>query len=183
LTRSFAAYWAARWRACLPPPADAELRAERLRFDLERLELLSAALAATDAQSKRLLAETEGQVLTTLPGVKVVRAAACAGQLPVGERLPARAHLAPGAARAPRRADGDRLGPVAALARLPVARTRVRGARLRAHPGAGRARSSRLPALSRPASDATALRRGALLSGPVTRAVTAKTAMPHDGVT
>jgi transposase len=101
LTRAFAEYWAARWRACLPPPADAELRVERLRFDLERLDLVTAALAATDAQSERLLAGTEGQVLTTLPGVKVVRAAAFAchslpiERFPSAERLYSATGLAP----------------------------------------------------------------------------------------
>jgi len=78
LTRRNAAFWAARWRACLPPPADAELRAERLCFDLERLRGLLAALARVDAQSATLLAQTDGQVLTSLPGVKAVRAAAFA---------------------------------------------------------------------------------------------------------
>jgi transposase len=101
LTRASAEYWAARWRACLPPPADAELRVERLRFDLERLELLTAALAATDAQSERLLAETAGQALTTLPGVKVARAAAFAchslpiERFPTAERLYSATGLAP----------------------------------------------------------------------------------------
>jgi transposase len=101
LTRAVAEYWAARWRACLPAPADAVLRLERLRFDLARLELLTAALAATDAQNERLLAETEGQVLTTLPGVKVTRAAAFAchslpiERFPSAERLYSATGLAP----------------------------------------------------------------------------------------
>jgi transposase len=77
------------------------LRLERLRFDLARLELLTAALAATDAQNERLLAETEGQVLTTLPGVKVTRAAAFAchslpiERFPSAERLYSATGLAP----------------------------------------------------------------------------------------
>jgi transposase len=88
-----ARYWAARWRACLPPPADASLRAERLRLDLERLDALLVALAAVDEQLAALLAETEGQVLTSLPGVKVVRAAAFAAHsLPI-ERFPSAEHL------------------------------------------------------------------------------------------
>lgn len=93
LTRRNAAYWAGRWRACLAPPADADLRAQRLRFDLERLDLLLAALTAADAQLAALLAETGGQVLTSLPGVSVVRAAAFAAHsLPI-ERFPTAAHL------------------------------------------------------------------------------------------
>ena len=63
LGRSSAAYWAQRWRRCLPPPSDAELRAERLRLDLERLQALRGALAAVDAQTAVLLAQTGGQVL------------------------------------------------------------------------------------------------------------------------
>ncbi len=75
LGRAYAEYWVQRWRACLPPPADAELRAERLRLDLTRLEALVGALATVDAQTAGLLAKTPGQVLTSLPGVAVVRAA------------------------------------------------------------------------------------------------------------
>jgi transposase len=84
LTRRNAEYWAGRWRACLGPPADADLRAARLSFDLERLDALLVALAATDTQLAALLAETEGQVLTSLPGVAVIRAAAFAAHsLPI----------------------------------------------------------------------------------------------------
>lgn len=73
---------------CLAPPADADLRAQRLRFDLERLDALLAALAATATQLGTLLAETDGQVLTSVPGVAVVRAAAFAAHsLPI-ERFP-----------------------------------------------------------------------------------------------
>lgn len=93
LSRRNAAYWAARWRACLPPPRDAELRAKRLGFDLERLRALSRALAEGECQTASLLAETEGQILTTLPGVAVVRAAAFAAHsLPI-ERFPSAEHL------------------------------------------------------------------------------------------
>jgi hypothetical protein len=91
--------------------------------------------------------------------------------------------LPSGTGRAPRRADGDRLGPLAKCARLPRARTRIPRARLRAAAGAGRPRASRVPALPRPPSQPRALRRGALSSGPQARAVTANSAMPHDGVT
>ena len=93
LSRSNAEYWAGRWRACLPPPADADLRAQRLGFDLDRLDTLLRALANTDQQQALLLAQSEGQVLTSLPGVAVVRAAAFAAHsLPI-ERFPTAEHL------------------------------------------------------------------------------------------
>jgi len=93
LTRANAEYWAQRWRGCLPPPADAELRAERLRLDLERLDALTRALATVDGHTAILLAATQGQVLTSLPGVAVVRAAAFAcHSLPI-ERFPTAEHL------------------------------------------------------------------------------------------
>lgn len=93
LTRSNAEYWAGRWRACLAPPVDAELRAQRLRLDLERLDALLAALAATETQLAALLAETDGQVLTSMPGVAIVRAAAFAAHsLPI-ERFPSAEQL------------------------------------------------------------------------------------------
>jgi transposase len=88
LSRSSAAYWAERWSRCLPPPTDADLRAERLTLDLERLQALLRALAAVDAQTATLLAQTDGQVLTTLPGVAAIRAAGFAAHsLPI-ERYP-----------------------------------------------------------------------------------------------
>ena len=93
LRRATAAYWTQRWRSCLPPPADGELRAERLGLDVQRLHGLLAALAAVEAQIVLLLADTDGQVLTTLPGVQVVRAAAFAcHSLPI-ERFPSPEHL------------------------------------------------------------------------------------------
>lgn len=101
LTRANAEYWVKRWRACLPPPADAELRAHRLELDLSRLDLLLAAIAAADEQLTGLLARTEGQVLSTLPGVAAVRAAAFAvhslpiQRFPTAERLYSATGLAP----------------------------------------------------------------------------------------
>jgi transposase len=93
LSRNSAVYWAQRWRRCLPPPSDAKLRAERLALDLERLQLLLHALATADAQAAGLLAQTEGQVLTSLPGVAIVRAAGFAAHsLPI-ERYPSPEHL------------------------------------------------------------------------------------------
>jgi transposase len=88
LTDATAAFWAARWTACLPPPPDAELRAARLARDLERFESLREDVAFVEQQIARLLAPSRGQVLTTLPGVATVRAAAFAAHtLPV-ERFP-----------------------------------------------------------------------------------------------
>jgi transposase len=93
LTDATAAFWAGRWRACLPPPADAELRAQRLARELERFEALRADIAFVDGQIEQLLAESAGQVLTTLPGVATVRAAAFAAHtLPV-ERFATPEHL------------------------------------------------------------------------------------------
>jgi transposase len=69
LTKATARFWVERWRQLLPAPDDAELRAERL------------------------LAATDGQILTTLPGVAAVRAAAFAAHsLPIA-RFPTPEHL------------------------------------------------------------------------------------------
>jgi transposase len=101
LARTNAEYWQQRWRACLAPPADAELRAQRLGLDVERLDALLAALANADGQLAALLALTQGQVLTSLPGVAVVRAAAFAAhslpieRFPTAERLYSATGLAP----------------------------------------------------------------------------------------
>lgn len=101
LTRSNAEYWRSRWRGCLAPPADADLRAQRLGFDLERLDVLLGALAHADGQQTSLLAQTQGEVLTSLPGVGVVRAAAFAAhslpieRFPTSERLYSATGLAP----------------------------------------------------------------------------------------
>lgn len=93
LTQASAAFWAARWRACLPPPADAQLRAERLGRDLDRWHALRADITHLETQIATLLAATPGQILTSLPGVAVVRAAAFAAHsLPV-ERFPTAEHL------------------------------------------------------------------------------------------
>lgn len=84
LTDATATFWAARWKACLSPPADAELRAARLARDLVRFEALRADIAFVDEQIALLLAASPGQILTTLPGVAIVRAAAFAAHtLPV----------------------------------------------------------------------------------------------------
>jgi transposase len=93
LTSTTARFWVDRWRRLLAPPADAELRAQRLGRDLTRHQGLQVDIAAVEDQLARLLAATAGQVLTTLPGVAVVRAAAFAARsLPIG-RFPTADHL------------------------------------------------------------------------------------------
>jgi transposase len=88
-----AEFWAQRWRDCLPPPADAERRAERLRRDLARYQALQADIVTLEADLEPLLATTHGQVLTTLPGVAVVRASEFAAHsLPIS-RFPDAEHL------------------------------------------------------------------------------------------
>jgi transposase len=96
-----AAFWSQRWGGCLAPPADAELRAERLERDVKRWCTLEEDLDAVDAQIAGLLSETPGQVLTTLPGVAATRAAAFAAhalpvsRFPDAERLYSYTGLAP----------------------------------------------------------------------------------------
>jgi transposase len=93
LTRADAAFWAERWRGCLAPPADAGLRAERMKRDIRRWRALAADVDAVEAQIERLLRGSAGEVLTTLPGVKEIRAAAFAVHaLPI-ERFPTAEHL------------------------------------------------------------------------------------------
>jgi len=93
LSDATAAFWAERWRDCLAPPADAELRAARLARDLERFRALREDIAFVDGQLEQLLADSAGQILTSLPGVWTVRAAAFAAHtLPV-ERFATPEHL------------------------------------------------------------------------------------------
>jgi transposase len=93
LTDATAGFWAGRWKDCLAPPADAALRAPRLARDAARFWALREDIAFIDAQLERLLADSAGQVLTSLPGVKIVRAAAFAAHsLPI-ERFPTPEHL------------------------------------------------------------------------------------------
>jgi transposase len=75
VTDATAAFWAGRWTRLLDPPADAELRAARLARDLRRWQDLQHDIALAEAQLAELLAQTAGQILTTLPGVAIVRAA------------------------------------------------------------------------------------------------------------
>jgi transposase len=93
LTEVNARFWAQRWKKLLAPPADAELRAQRLGRDVERWRGLHQDITALEHQLAELLAGTDGQILTTLPGVAVVRAAAFAAHtLPI-ERWPTPEHL------------------------------------------------------------------------------------------
>ena len=206
LTQATAQFWVDRWRRLLPPPTDAELRAERLGRDLGRHQALQADIAAVEDQLARLLAATDGQVLTTLPGVATVRAAALPptacplpgspppstymrppgwpSHLQVGQPAPPRPHLPPGSARTPRCADGHRLGAIPVLLQLSGARSRAPGPRHATHPGPRCPGPARLPALPCPVDNPAALRRSALSFGPAQpRAVTAMTAMPRDGAT
>lgn len=89
MTDATAAFWADRWKRLLGPPTDAQLRADRLGRDLHRWQDLHEDIAQSDRQLGELLARTAGQVLTTLPGVAVVRAAAfSAYTLPVDAGRP-----------------------------------------------------------------------------------------------
>jgi transposase len=68
ITQAPAEYWVHRWRGCLSPPADAQQRARRLDQDLHRYRALQADIASLDVELTELLAATEGQIFTTLPG-------------------------------------------------------------------------------------------------------------------
>jgi transposase len=75
MTAVTAAFWAGRWKRLLDSPADAELRAARLERDRQRWQDLQADIDEDERQLAELLAQTEGQILTTLPGAAAVRAA------------------------------------------------------------------------------------------------------------
>lgn len=93
LSTATADYWVTRWRQCLPPPADAAVRADRLGRDLARYSQLLVDISDLDAEIVEMLAGTDGHVLTTLPGVAAIRAAAFAAHsLPI-ERFPDSEHL------------------------------------------------------------------------------------------
>jgi transposase len=88
-----AEFWVDRWRTCLPPPPDAAARATRLARSLARWRGLTADIATVDAEIAALLAGSDGQVLTSLPGVGASRAAAFAAfSLPI-DRFPTAEHL------------------------------------------------------------------------------------------
>jgi hypothetical protein len=125
-------FWIDRWRGCLPPPADAAARAARLTRSLTRWRALNADNAAVDTEIAVLLAGSDGQVLTTLPGVATSRAAAFAAfSLPIA-RFPNAEHLYSATGLAPasyRSATINRRSPPSAPHR---ARTVMRG--FRPHP-------------------------------------------------
>jgi transposase len=73
-----------------------------LTRDLDRYRRLRADIEANDVEVAALLADTDGQILTTLPGVASIRAAAFAAHsLPV-ERFPDAEHLTRQRVRPPR---------------------------------------------------------------------------------
>lgn len=93
LSQATADYWADRWRDCLPPPPDAVSRAQRLGRDLKRYRTLLQDIATIEGEITLLLACTDGQILTSLPGVAATRAAAFAAHsLPIA-RFPDAEHL------------------------------------------------------------------------------------------
>lgn len=103
LFASNARYWAERWKQCLPPPPDAAVRAERLGRSLARWQSIRADIGAVEIDLAALLAATAGQVLTTLPGVAVIRAAGFAAfSLPI-DRFPTAEHLYSATGLAPAR--------------------------------------------------------------------------------
>lgn len=100
-SRADAQYWVDRWRGCLPPPHDAGQRAARLARDLARYQALREDIAALEGDIADLFAPTAGQILTTLPGVAVIRAAAFAAHsLPI-DRFPDAEHLSSATGLAP----------------------------------------------------------------------------------
>ena len=93
LSDATATFWATRWRDCLAPPSDADCAPRGWRRDLARFDALRDDIAFVDGQIEQLLAASAGQVLTTLPGVATIRAAAFAAHtLPV-ERFATPEHL------------------------------------------------------------------------------------------
>lgn len=103
LSRPTAAFWAERWRGCLAPPVDAELRAERLRREVRRWQALSGDVEAVEAQVEALLVRSLGEVLLTLPGVGATRAAAFAVHALAIERFASAEHLYSSTGLAPAR--------------------------------------------------------------------------------
>jgi transposase len=93
LTDADARFWSARWKDCLPGPADTSARIGRLARSVRRWRALTADIELVEDDLTLLLAGTEGQVLTSLPGVKAVRAAAFAAfSMPIA-RFPNAEHL------------------------------------------------------------------------------------------
>jgi transposase len=117
ITKANAAWWAKRWRGCLGPPTDAELRAERLGRDVSRWQALAGDVEAVEGQIAALLAESPGQILTTLPGVAATRAAAFAVHaLPI-ERFATAEHLYSSTGLAPARYESATIRKARAISR------------------------------------------------------------------
>jgi transposase len=86
---------------CCPHRVAAGFRAERLGRDLVRYQRLQADISAVEEQLTQLLAATAGQILTILPGVATVRAAAFAARsLPIA-RFPTPDHMCAATGLAP----------------------------------------------------------------------------------
>jgi transposase len=181
-------------------------RAARLGRGMARWRALAADITAVDGDLTGLLAGTDGQILTTLPGVATSRAAAFAAlSLPIA-RFPNAEHRYSATGLAPasyQSASLNRRGRISrqglpehrdALMSLAWGLSQHCGVFIERHdelrprhapdPGPGGPRPARLPTGLHAAEDPTTLRRTALPSSPAPeRAVTAATAMPHDGAT
>jgi transposase len=167
MTQATAQYWVRRWRGCLPPPSDAEQRARRLARDVHRYKTLQSDIAELDDQITALLATTDGQVLTSLPGVAVIRAAAFAahslpitrfpdaehlycdragpGPLRIGDPSPPRSDLSARPGRTPRRTDEHGLRTVDQLTVFRPTQRRTLRPRHGSDPGPGGVGTQRLP--------------------------------------
>ena len=197
LTAATAAFWAERWRRLLDPPADAELRAERLGGDLRRWQDLHDDIAldrapARAAARRHRRPDPDHAARRRRPSGPPSSAPT---RLPI-ERWPTPEHLYSATGLAPATYQSSTITRRGRISRqgLPEHRNalmgiawglsqqragfRARDAELRARgfrpdPGPRRAGPPRLPALLAPASQPTALRRSALRSRQAARAVTA----------
>jgi transposase len=124
LFASNALYWVERWKQCLPPPPDAAVRAERLGRSVARWQAIRADILAVEIDIQALLAATPGQVLTTLPGVGVIRAASFAAfSLPI-ERFATAEHLYSATGLAPARYQSATLNHTGRISRTGLAEHR-----------------------------------------------------------
>jgi transposase len=166
MTEATAEFWTQRWRRLLDPPPDGDLRAARVARDLRRWQDLQHDIAHSDTQLAELLGQTAGQILTTLPGVAVVRAAAfSAYALPV-ERWPTAEHLYSATGLAPATYQSSTITRRGAISRqgLPEHRDALMGIAwgLSQHSAAFRARDAELRARGfRPIQARVALARNA----------------------
>ena len=191
---------------CLPPPADADLRAERLGRDLARYQALQADIAAVEGQISRLLAATDGQILTTLPGVAVDAGRRVRRPQPADRAVPDAEHLYSATGLAPAIYESATLHRRGRISRQGLAEHRDALMGIAwglsqyspSFPQRDRELRARGMRPSRPASPWPATPAGSAMpclqpSSPSTkrvssrkaqsRAVTAISAMPHDGAT